>query len=148
MKSVLIAAIVILILVGLSALGALITNKQATIEIATETPVIEEPEEPLYVEAEPTKLIGEWKGHLSEETKTFPVTGKWKVDWGYWKYTCGAFGTFSIEIYNENDIFIDTIADVAHQSAKDTSYQHDSGKYYLKINSSDDGYWQVRVYGN
>ena len=82
----------------------------------------------------------EWSGDGIKDTEKFTVGGEWRIDWDF---TPGQFsGIMQIYVYSDGGQ-VSGVAANTQKAGPDTSFQHQAGTYYLKINSS--GAWKVAV---
>jgi hypothetical protein len=96
--------------------------------------------------------IKEWSGKGTKTTESFVTSGEqWAISWVFnpdpseFEIYANYFGIY---VYRtQDDIPINVVANIANVSSgqSDISYMHESGTFYLTVNSYN-GTWKFKVY--
>ncbi len=118
------------------------TAPQATIPVTTPAPVLQQP----TPTPQPITLL-DISGSGGKSTQVFTVpSNEWQL--GY-TYDCSSFGdqgNFQVYIYNSDGSMSDAQGvNELGKSGSDTEYYHQSGSYYLEVNSECS--WTIKVKG-
>jgi len=86
--------------------------------------------------------VAQWSGNGIKSTPTFTVGSEWAIEWATQP---GEYGDTNFQIFIESTDggLVDLAANIIGRG-HDTSYYHEAGTYYLKINSGQP--WNVAVW--
>ena len=91
------------------------------------------------------KVLLDKSGTGINQTPKFTAGGDWEIDWSYDCTNFGSNGNFIITVYQGDGTLVGVAANQLGAKGSDVSNQHQSGTYYLEMNSECD--WHVIVKG-
>jgi hypothetical protein len=92
----------------------------------------------------PSTTLLDVQGTGIHTTQWFHAPSEWKIAWSYDCTAFGYRGNFSVDLWSGPTSLVDGVSNVLGMRGSGMTYEHQGGRFYLKINSECN--WHIRAY--
>jgi hypothetical protein len=85
--------------------------------------------------APPTTVLLDVQGNGIHTTQWFRAPTEWKISWSYDCSAYGSRGNFIVDLWSGPTSLVDGVANALGSRGNGMTYEHQGGRFYLKVNS-------------